>query len=58
MALACWIFVGWYVLSIVLTPASVGKPRQPITGGQAALSVIIQLTQATVLALIATGVLR
>lgn len=58
MTVVCWVFVGWYVLSIVLTPASVGKPRQPVTGGQAALSVIIQLAQATALALIATGVLR
>jgi hypothetical protein len=58
MAAACWIMVAWYVLSIVMLPASVGKPRRPMTGGQAAFALVVQLTFGATLALVATGVLR
>lgn len=58
MAIACWIMAAWFVVSVVLTPSSVGKVRRPLTGGVAAVTVLISLGFATTLALIATGVLR
>ncbi|MFT8330272.1 hypothetical protein [Bifidobacterium psychraerophilum] len=38
-----WFLIGWLVLSMVVTVASVGKDRQPINGGVAAWSVLVNV---------------
>lgn len=38
-----WSLVGLHVVGILTTVAIVGKPRQPLTGGVAATTVIINL---------------
>lgn len=36
-----WFVVAWWILNAVLTVASVGKPRKPISAGTAAYVVVI-----------------
>lgn len=41
MSWQLWIVVGWLTLSAIVTIATVGKPKQPTTGGVAAFSTVI-----------------
>lgn len=36
-----WAFVAWFVFSIVVLILAVGKPRRPLSAGNAAASVVI-----------------
>lgn len=36
-----WIVVGWFVIGSLTVVANVGKPRSPITAGQAAINVAV-----------------
>lgn len=35
--------IAWILLSMVVTPIGIGKPRKPLTGGAAAVIVAVQL---------------
>lgn len=37
-----YVIAGWITLGAVTTISLVGKPREPITGGVAAFSVLVQ----------------
>lgn len=37
-----WFVVAWWIMNAVLTVASVGKPRKPITAGAAAVVVLLE----------------
>jgi len=41
MSAVKWILLAYYALSVLLVVRSVGKPRQPITGGSAAFVIVI-----------------
>jgi hypothetical protein len=36
-----WVFVAWLVFGSILTVTQVGKPRKPLTGGVAAIVVVV-----------------
>jgi len=46
MIIALWINAGFLILGALAAIAIVGKPREPVTGGQAVLAVIIAGSQA------------
>ena len=35
-----WTLVGWCALAAIVVVTQVGKPRKPITGGSAAITVV------------------
>lgn len=58
MQLFCWILAAYLAVGALLAVASVGKPKQPLTGGTAAVVVLIVAAEVVGLAFVATGVLR
>jgi len=41
MSIAKYVLLAWYAINVLMTVAAIGKPKQPITPGVAAISLFI-----------------
>lgn len=49
----CWFLIAWYTLGSMVMPHAIGKPRKPMTPGQATASIVLSVLTIFVLGILA-----